>query len=199
MRVLLQCRRIAQLKQTPNMREQRSVQYNKAVSTIHLSRRSQKISLSQNSLPSLFSFCLNVDSALEVRRKTATEGSGAGGESLYCSICKKKQPSTSFTNNQARKPDSARKCRDCCAKLDAAEAENCKAAREKKLADAQSAAAAAAKMPKGAAGTAARLKAASAECAAEAEQVTGLKPLVGAGKRGRGGRGRGTWRGRGSR
>lgn len=38
-------------------------------------------------------------------------------------------------------------------------------------------------------------KAASAECAREAEQVTGLKPLLGAGKRG--GRGRG--RGRGGR
>lgn len=142
---------------------------------------------------------MSVDSAYEVRRKTATEGSETGGETLSCSICKKNQPSTSFTNNQARKPDSARKCRDCCAKLDAAEAEKGKAAREKKITDAQSAAAAAAKMPKGAVGAAARLKAASAECAAEAEQVTGLKPLVGAGKRGRGGRGRGTWRGRGSK
>lgn len=66
------------------------------------------------------------------------------------------------------------------------------------MAEAQAAAAAAAKMPKGAMGAAARLKAASAECAAEAEQVTGLKPLVGAGmRRGRGRGGRGSLRGRG--
>lgn len=138
-------------------------------------------------------------SAYKARQKTGAEDEAGTGESLLCSVCEQKQPPTCFTNTQARKPDSARKCRNCSAKLESAEAANSKAIREAKMADAQTAAAAAAKMPKGAAGAAARLKAASAECAAEAEKVTGLKPLVGAGKRGRGGRGRGSWRGRGSK
>ena len=121
-----------------------------------------------------------------------------GVEPLTCSACKQELPSTSFTNTQARKPDSSRKCRGCSAAAEAAEAEASRIARQAKMGEAQAASAAAAKLPKGSAGAAARLKAASAECAREAEQVTGLKPLIGAGKRGGRGRGRGTWRGRAS-
>lgn len=123
---------------------------------------------------------------------------GGGGEPLACSVCKQELPPTSFTNTQARKPDKSRKCRDCSAAAEAAETEASKTARQTKMSEAQAASAAAAKLPKGSAGAAARLKAASAECAREAEQVTGLKPLVGAGMRGGRGRGRGTWRGRAS-
>lgn len=85
-------------------------------------------------------------SALEARK-----GSGqAQGEPLACSICKQRRPPTSFTNTQARKTDSARKCRECSAAADTAEAEASRRAREAKMSNAQGAAAAAAKLPKGA-------------------------------------------------
>eukprot|EP00752_Nemacystus_decipiens_P001941 g1870.t1 len=142
--------------------------------------------------------------ATEERERAASKSKGGGGSSaegkgepLSCSVCKQKLPGGSFTNTQARKPDASRKCRDCSAAAEAAEAETLRVARATKMSEAQAASAAAANLPKGAAGAAARLKAASAECAREAEKVTGLKPLVGAGKRGGRGRGRGgTWRGR---
>ncbi|CAM9396963.1 unnamed protein product, partial [Scytosiphon promiscuus] len=143
--------------------------------------------------------CVAKAAAEERERASNSSGGIAGkGQPLSCSLCKRQDlPATSFTNTQARKPDGSRKCRDCSAAADAAEAETLKAAREAKMSEAQTASASAAKLPKGAAGAAARLKAASAECAREAEKVTGLKPLVGAGKRGGRGRGRGgTWRGR---
>ncbi|CAM9497634.1 unnamed protein product [Ectocarpus sp. 4 AP-2014] len=132
-------------------------------------------------------------------KASSNDGEGKG-EPLSCSVCKQKSlPRSSFTNTQARKPDASRKCRDCSAAAEAAEAEALRAAREAKMTDAQAASASASALPKGAAGAAARLKAASAECAREAEKVTGLKPLVGAGKRGGRGPGRGrTWRGRAS-
>lgn len=132
-------------------------------------------------------------SAHEARKSDGT----AGSEPLSCSICRQNRPPEDFTNTQARKPDSSRKCRQCSAAAEV-EAEAIRAARKAKLSEAQGASAAAAKLPKGAVGAAARLKAASAECALEAEKVTGLKPIVGAGMRGGRGRGRGSWRGRSS-
>lgn len=161
-------------------------------------------SLTLTSAAMLFSSYRVVASKLSPRTHArsayeARKGSDkAEGDPLSCSICKQKHPPASFTNTQARKPDSSRKCRDCSAATETAEANASRAAREAKMSEAQVESAAVAKLPKGAAGAAARLKAASAECAREAEKVTGLKPLVGAGMRGGRGRGRGTWRGRAS-
>ncbi|CAM9135886.1 unnamed protein product [Ascophyllum nodosum] len=143
-----------------------------------------------------------VSSAAAAERQSAHDArkSTAEGEPLLCSVCEQKRPPEDFTNTQARKPDSSRKCRHCSVAVETAEAEATRAAREARLSEAQGASVTAAKLPKGSLGAAARLKAASAECALEAEKVTGLKPQVGADmKRGRGrGRGRGTWRGRAS-
>lgn len=137
---------------------------------------------------------LRLASAHDARKSGGT----AGSEPLSCSICGQDRPPEDFTNTQARKPDSSRKCRQCSAAAEVEEADAIRAARQAKLNEAQGASRSAAKLPKGAAGAAARLKAASAECALEAEKVTGLKPMVGAGMRGGRGRGRGSWRGRSS-
>ncbi len=122
-------------------------------------------------------------SAYEARKESAATSED---RTLLCSICKQEHPLTSFSNTQARKPDDARKCRECSAAAEAMEAAQVSAGRRAKMKDAQTVAAAAEGMSTGKASAAARLHAAASECAAEAELVTGLKPLVGAGKRRKG-------------
>lgn len=84
-----------------------------------------------------------------------------------------------------------RKCRDCIEKTEKADAAAIEEKRAVKLG--------AVRTDAGKVGgdVAARLRAAAEECAVEAELVTGLKPMRGAGRRRGRGRGRGSWRGRG--
>lgn len=71
-------------------------------------------------------------SAYVARKQQDAEGGAGGAQAipLSCSVCNQTQPPTNFTNTQARKPDSARKCRDCSSKAEAAEAAASKAMRE---------------------------------------------------------------------
>ncbi|CAM9535587.1 unnamed protein product [Choristocarpus tenellus] len=138
-----------------------------------------------------------ITSAQEAERARASEVRGTvEGNPLVCSVCLKEKLPRFFSNTQARKPDASRKCKDCSANMEMAEMQASEVARGARMRDAQEAVARADKISKGATGAAARLKAASAECALEAEKVTGMRPIMGAGLRGRGG-GRGSWRGRG--
>ena len=135
----------------------------------------------------------------EAERAAAKQKSGSGSsggassaaassESLVCCACKTSRPASEYSNTQRRKGDRKGRCLGCVAEREEADRADAEAASAKRLADAQ----AAAKAP-GAGGALGRLQAAAAECAAEAELVTGLKPLKGAGHRGgrKGGRGRG--------
>lgn len=109
-----------------------------------------------------------------------------------CSICKLHHGRSNFSNNQLRLDENTRKCRNCIANAQAAETAAVEAKRAKKIRELSDAASG-----NGISNVGAVLRAAAAECAAEAELVTGLKPLRGAGRRGRGrGRGRGSWRAR---
>lgn len=118
---------------------------------------------------------------------------GEGGDTLICSVCNKQRPVSVFSNTQKRKPDTERKCRECVQRAEAKEAEDIDKKRIAKLTAAQ-------------AGNGNSVLGAINESAAEAEIVTGLKPIRGSElRRGRGrgrgrggsGRGRGKWRGRG--
>lgn len=106
-----------------------------------------------------------------------------------CASCKQSLPATSFNKNQLRnKGPGKQRCQNCVSASEAKEASEAAVAQQRKLHDLRRGTAHA-----NVTGTAAdRLKAASAECAAEAELVTGLKPIV----IGRGRGGPNGWRGR---
>lgn len=105
---------------------------------------------------------------------------------MTCSACEKSLPQSRFSGKQRRK-DKPR-CADCVTKAEEKEALEIAKVKDKKLEDAREVVQ---HLPAGAS-AAERLKALAAETAAEAESVTGLKPVkcLG-GRRGRGGRSRG--------
>jgi len=112
---------------------------------------------------------------------------GGGGE-VVCSACCKPRPAGDFTRAQLQKGAKAR-CGDCVAAAGAAAAAAPSDAWEARYKEAKEAA----RKAEAVGTAAARLAAASKVAALEGERVTGLKPVV----LGRGGRGRGSWRGRG--
>ena len=118
-----------------------------------------------------------------------SDATGSSDMLHECASCKHSLPATSFNKNQLRnKGPGKQRCQDCVSASEAKEASEAAAAQQRKLDDLRRGTAHA-----NATGTSAdRLKAASAECAAEAELVTGLKPIV----IGRGRGGPNGWRGR---
>ena len=114
---------------------------------------------------------------------------GANGDVHECASCKQSLPSARFNKNQLRnKGPGKQRCQECVAASELKDAGQIAASQQAKLDDLRRDAARA-----DATGTAGdRLKAASAACAAEAELVTGLKPMV----IGRGRGGPNGWRGR---
>jgi hypothetical protein len=108
------------------------------------------------------------------------------GELFKCGVCSRKLHKSSFSKTQIQRSPEERKCVECTSKLEAEADLAARAKRTEKLAKAQSETTFADE-PRS------KLAALSAESAAEAELVTGLKPI----RLGRRGRGRGSGRGRG--
>ena len=122
-------------------------------------------------------------------------GGSDGSELSECSVCKNQLPAASFNKTQLRKGPGKQRCMECVTAAEQAE-HNASAERQKQnLADLRQQA----KRAEATGGVVQKLLTASAECAAEAEAVTGLKPVIlGRGRKGRGGSGgRGAARGRG--
>ena len=128
----------------------------------------------------------------------ATEGGGAGvaAEELHeCAKCRQQLPAAAFNRTQLRnKGPGKQRCMACVSAAAAAEDQASKDKAGSKLAELK----AAAKKADASGNAMQKLKANSALAAAEAELVTGLKPVAGGG-RGRGRGGRGWSRGRGRR
>ena len=120
------------------------------------------------------------------------DGAGAGAASHVCSACEKALPASAFNKTQLSKGEGKQRCRECVTSAEQAEASGAAARQAEALRDAKTAA----KRADAVGSTAEKLKANAALAAAEAELVTGLKPIV----LGRGrSRGRGAGRGRGVR
>lgn len=122
---------------------------------------------------------------------TSSGGGGGGGggaaatpEQHECSACSRKLPAAAFSRSNLSKGPGKQRCSECVAAAEKANLEKGDKAAQEKLAAAKAVAAKAE-----ASGTAAeKLAAFSVVAALEAEQVTGLKPVVLG--RGRGGKGR---------
>lgn len=122
---------------------------------------------------------------------TSGGGTSSGGgeaaaapEQHECAACSRKLPAAAFSRSNLSKGPGKQRCSECVASSEKANLEKGDKAAQEKLAAAKAVAAKAE-----ASGTAAeKLAAASTVAALEAEQVTGLKPVVLG--RGRGGKGR---------
>jgi hypothetical protein len=104
-----------------------------------------------------------------------------------CSACGTAKPASAFTGTQLQKGPSKQRCSECVAAAEAASSSEADAKWEARYKEAKEAA----RKADAVGSVAEKLKAHSTVAAIEAEKVTGLKPIV----LGRGGRGRGSWRG----
>ena len=112
----------------------------------------------------------------------ASEGAPAGSEALHaCAACAQDLPESAFTKNAFKKGAGKRRCQKCVEAAEGVTKGEGAAAQEQKMATLKA-------KVEAAATPAERAAAMSALAAAEAEVVTGLKPVV-LGKGGRGGKG----------
>eukprot|EP00935_MAST-01C_sp_MAST-1C-sp1_P001932 g1932.t1 len=130
-------------------------------------------------------------------------GGGEKPELHECARCKQSLPADAFNKNQLRnKGPGKQRCKECVAAAEKEEAAAVTKSRETKQTAGLREAKQKAQRAEACGTAAQKLAASSALAAAEAELVTGLKPMVlgrgrrGRGGRGRGGKGKGTWRGR---
>jgi hypothetical protein len=129
---------------------------------------------------------------------SAEDAAAAEPELHECAKCKEQLPAAAFNRTQLRnKGPGKQRCMECVSAAVAEEDRSQQAAQGSKLADLK----AKAKKADATGNAVQRLLTNSALAAAEAELVTGLKPMIIGRPNGRGGRGRGrgggTWRGRG--
>lgn len=126
-------------------------------------------------------------SAAAAGTSTAGPADGEPASDPVCSACGTAKPASTFTRAQLQKGPSKQRCSECVAAAEAASSSEADVKWETRYKEAKEAARKA-----DAVGSAAeKLKAHSTVAAIEAEKVTGLKPVI----LGRGGRGRGSWRG----
>ena len=102
-----------------------------------------------------------------------------------CSECKKELPARSFTKNQLKKP--IKKCQACAENVNAQQDPTLASEKMRNVEGLREAA----RVAEASGTPAEKMKTAAAAAAAEAELVTGLKPMVIGRKGGKSGRGRG--------
>jgi hypothetical protein len=117
-----------------------------------------------------------IESSSQSERSVAKKGPAQ--EILQCTGCKQSKTGNQYSATQFRKKG---RCLDCVEAAVAAEAASAAAGRADKLTAARTATTAASKK-RGAAASLSTLQAYAAEAAAEANAVTGMGPLKGAGK-----------------
>lgn len=126
-------------------------------------------------------------SAAAAATPAAVPADGESAAEPVCSACGTAKPASTFTRAQLQKGPLKQRCSECVAAAEAASSSEADAKWEARCKEAKEAA----RKAEAVGSVAEKLKAHSTVAAIEAEKVTGLKPVV----LGRGGRGRGSWRG----
>ena len=119
----------------------------------------------------------------------------SGFVTVCCASCSEELPERAFTKNQLKKATGKQKCQGCASTEEAASTSASSEQQQKRMGDLR----AAAKVAEATGTPLEKVKAMAKLSAAEAEMVTGLKPVILGRQRGKGGRGKGGGKGKGGK